>query len=66
VQAEEEVSVVNLRKGSSKTAAAESAQSQKDSTLGKLLNVERKEYARIPLKESEWKSSGGLALLWYH
>ena len=60
MQAEEEVSVLNLRKEKSKTAAAGSAQSRKDSTLGKLLNVERKECAQAPLKESEWISSKGI------
>jgi hypothetical protein len=42
-----------------KIAVAGSAQSRKDSTLGELLNVECKECTQVPLKESEWKSSGG-------
>jgi hypothetical protein len=41
-QAEEGVSVVNLRKRKLKTVVAGVAQSLKDSTLEKLLNVERK------------------------
>jgi len=60
-QVKEEVSVVNLSKKRLKTAAAGSVQSQKDSTLEKLLNAKREEYARIHLKESEWKISKVLA-----
>jgi hypothetical protein len=51
---------VNLSKGDQRLLLQECAES-KDSTLGKLLNVERKECAQVPLKESEWKSSGGIA-----
>jgi hypothetical protein len=46
-----------------KTAVAASARIQKESTLEKLLNAKHKECTRIHLKESEWKSSGGIASL---
>ena len=39
-----------------KTAAAGSAQIRKESTLGKLLNVERKECAQVPLKNQSGKA----------
>jgi hypothetical protein len=49
---ERKVSAIGLNQGET-TVVARSAQSLKDSTLEKLLNVQRKECAYIPLKESE-------------
>ena len=53
------VSVVNLSKGDLRLLLQEVRRVGKIQHFGKLLNVERKECTQVPLKESEWKSSGG-------
>ena len=60
---EEEVSVVNLRKGDWRLLLQEVRRVRRTQHLRSCWTSSTRSACKTPLKESEWKSSGGLVLL---